>query len=214
MLHWEVDVLDHKVRLQSSKLFKNIFKSLWQSADIFYFYVLNYIFGRLSVVFLMTLCGGSINISLLENKLVFQLSRHYHGSWSEGNVQNRKVPHGFSQPPAGRPAQGLALTSPAACGWCHPSESSSELLQLLWAPLMFRLILLMRKLKLRGFHNFPKVTQSVVEPAFESRCVWLKMPCISLHHRLLQSCASDLSVSGSPKSLSHRKKFSPDIAAE
>lgn len=39
-----------------------------------------------------------------------------------------------------------------------------NLLALLWAPLMFSPILLMRKLSLREFYKSPKVKESVVEP--------------------------------------------------
>lgn len=50
-LRWEVDALDQKVRLQRRELFKNILKPPWHGAKVFYFYVLDYLFGRLSVVF-------------------------------------------------------------------------------------------------------------------------------------------------------------------
>lgn len=82
-LRWEVDALDQKVRLQRRELFKNILKPPWHGAKVFIFMFWTISLEGYLLFFLMTLCRHSINISLLENKLVFYCSGHYPVSQSQ-----------------------------------------------------------------------------------------------------------------------------------
>lgn len=76
-------------------------------------------------------------------------------------------PYRHDLPPLNRPAQRIGPNLNSKCG--KSSDSWSKLLALYWNPFVFNPILLMRKLRLRGFHNSLMVTRSVVETAFESK---------------------------------------------
>lgn len=121
--------------------------------------------------FFMTLCRGSINVSLLKNQLLFYFSRHHPRSQSEGTVQSWKgaipIHPALSRPPCigdlSSPPQQAVVGVDILRGW-------SKLLTPHWILLMFSPVLLMRRSKLRVLYIAQGQSGRACLGLFSSKC--------------------------------------------